>query len=116
MAESPEEVSSEQLKVELDAWRQAHPRATLLEIELAVDEQLAKLRAGLVTDLAQQSPLRDIAELPPDERPKCEQCGLPLIARGKRRRRLKGPGDQEVSLERSYAVCPRCDLGVFPPR
>lgn len=120
MAESSEEMpklpSFGPFELALEAWRAAHPHATLREIELAVDEQLAMLRAEVVSDLAQRSPLRDIAALPVDERPKCEQCQTTLVPRGRRRRTLKGPGDQLVSLDRSYAVCPRCDLGVFPPR
>ena len=120
MGESSEDIAkslvSERFRSSLDAWREAHPRATLREIELAVDGELAALRAEMVSDLAQRSPLRDMASLPVDERPKCEQCHMPLVARGKRRRTLKGPGDQEVSLDRSYAACPRCDLGFFPPR
>ena len=120
MAESSEEIArllgSQTFRLALDGWREAHPHATLREIELAVDEELATLRAELVSDLAQRSPLRDIAALPVDERPRCEQCQTPLVPRGRRRRTLKGPGDQQVSLDRSYAVCPRCDLGLFPPR
>lgn len=86
------------------------------EIELAVDEQLAAVRAEKVAELALRSPLQDIAALPQDERPRCERCQTVLIARGRQRRSLKGPGDQSVSLERSYALCPSCDLGLFPPR
>lgn len=120
MAESSEEIArflaSESVEGWLRSWREAHPQATMREIELAVDERLAMLRAKLVSDLAMQSRLRDIAALPADQRPRCERCGETLLSTGKRRRRMKGPGDQEVILDRSYAVCPRCDLGVFPPR
>ena len=110
------DLASDQFRERLDSWRAAHPRATMREIELAIDEQLAALRADLVTDLSQRSPLRDISSMAEDERPRCERCQTPLIARGKQRRRLRGPGDQLATLDRSYAVCPRCDLGVFPPR
>jgi hypothetical protein len=120
MAKFSEEIAkqfaSEPFRSVLEAWREAHPRATLREIELAVDEQLARLRAEIVSDLAQRSPLRDIAALAVDERPRCEHCQTSLVPRGRRRRTLKGPGDQRVSLDRSYAVCPRCELGLFPPR
>lgn len=120
MVESADDVArrltSQEFVSALDGWRAAHPKATLREIELAVDEQLAKVRAELVSDLAQRSALQDISQLPDAERPWCERCREPLISRGKRRRTLKGPGNEEVSLDRSYAVCPRCDLGLFPPR
>lgn len=120
MAESSEGIArllaSESVEGWLRSWREEHPHATMREIELAVDERLAMLRAKLVSEMAMQSPLRDIAALPTDQRPRCERCGEALVSTGKRRRRMKGPGDQEVLLDRSYAVCPRCDLGVFPPR
>lgn len=120
MGESSREIAkglaSQQFVSALDAWRAAHPKATMREIEIAVDEELAAVRAEMVGELAQRSPLRDIAGLAEDERPRCEQCRLPLISRGTRPRRLKGPRDREVVLERSYGVCPRCELGLFPPR
>lgn len=120
MAESSEEIArglaSQEFVAALDIWRAAHPKATLREIELAVDEQLAAVRAEKVAELAQRSALQDITELPVDERPRCEHCKTPLVSRGRRRRTLKGPGEHLVSLDRSYAVCPSCDLGLFPPR
>lgn len=118
--ESSEEIArgfaSLEFKSRLDLWRTAHPRATLREIEAAIDEELARVRAEMVGRLASRSPLQDIAALPLEERPRCERCHVPLLASGKRRRKLKGPGGEEASLDRSYAVCPRCDLGLFPPR
>lgn len=120
VAESSEGIArlfaSESVEGWLRLWREEHAHATMREIELAVDERLAMLRAKLVSEVAMQSPLRDVAALPAEQRPRCERCGEALVSMGKRRRRMKGPGDQEVILERSYAVCPRCDLGVFPPR
>lgn len=120
MTESSEEIArglaSLEFKSKLDEWRAAHPKATLREIEAAVDEQMAKVRAEMVGELARRSALADLAALAPEERPRCERCRVPLVASGRRRRRLKGPGDEEVTLDRSYAVCPRCDLGLFPPR
>lgn len=109
-------LASNEFQSRLDCWRDAHPRATLLEIERAIDEQLAAVRAELVAELAQRSPLRDIAAMAPDERPRCETCHVPLISKGRQRRTLKGPGDKGATLDRSYAACPRCDLGLFPPR
>lgn len=37
-------------------WRQQHPTATLREIEKAMDERLAKLRAGMLEELIHMSP------------------------------------------------------------
>lgn len=63
-------------------WRQQHPTATLREIEEAVDEQLAKLRAGMLEELTRMSPQADWTQLPQEQRPKCEQCGRTLVSRG----------------------------------
>ena len=40
-------------------WRVAHPRATLREIETALDERLARMRARMLEDLALASPAAD---------------------------------------------------------
>src|SRR5258708_38832128 len=37
-------------------WRQHHPTATLREIEEAMEERLAKLRAGMLEELIHMSP------------------------------------------------------------
>jgi hypothetical protein len=36
-------------------WRAAHPKATLVEIEQAVDEQMNRLRARMIEQAAQAS-------------------------------------------------------------
>jgi RNase P subunit RPR2 len=97
------------------AWRVQHPAATLREIEQAVDERLAGMRARLVEDAVLRSKQADLAALPATERPVCAQCGTVLEARGKRTRRLTTRHNREVRLERSYAVCPTCGGGLFPP-
>src|ERR1700704_3946600 len=97
-------------------WRQQHPRATLREIEEAMDERLAKLRAGMLEDLVKMSPQADWSQGPQEQRPRCERCGEPLESRGKRRRWLQTSGGQQVQLDRSYGTCPQCGQGLFPPR
>ena len=96
-------------------WRVQHPRATLLEIEQEVDVRLAGLRARLVQEAALRSRQTDVSRVSEAERPQCPQCGEALEARGKKVRRLTTTHQQEVTLERSYAVCPRCGSGLFPP-
>jgi hypothetical protein len=96
----------------LDAWRQAHPKATWAEIEAAVEAQLGPLRAALLRDTALAS---DAAELG-GERPRCPDCGAALRPAGTRRRRLRGEQDVTLDLERVYARCPACGTGLFPPR
>jgi YgiT-type zinc finger domain-containing protein len=101
---------SEEVYSGMADWRAAHPRATFAEIEAAVEERLAGLRARLLERAALASAATDLRE-----RPACPQCGGAGRARGKRKRRLAVPGDRVVELERTYAVCPRCGTGRFPP-
>ncbi|HVA89497.1 MAG TPA: YgiT-type zinc finger protein [Chloroflexota bacterium] len=96
-------------------WRVGHPRATLREIEQAVDERLAGVRARLVEDAVLRSTQADLTRLPAAERPVCPACGAVLEARGKQTRRVTTRHDREIRLERSYAVCPQCGDGLFPP-
>ena len=50
-------------------WRRQHPKATFQEIESALDEQLASLRAEMLCDLALTSPTADLTQTPAAERP-----------------------------------------------
>ena len=96
-------------------WRVQHPRATLREIETAVDERLSALRARMLQDAAQESLEAQWSHAPEEERPVCSQCGTPLVARGTHQRRLQTSGGREITLQRSYGVCPGCGAGLFPP-
>ncbi len=93
-------------------WRAAHPKATLAEIEQAVDEQINRLRAQMIQETAQTSAA---AESGADDGLVCEQCGQPLQARGRARRRWQTQGGQRVEVERTYVSCPQCGGGFFPP-
>lgn len=107
---------SEEVVSGMGQWREQHPRATLREIELALDERLAKLRAHMLEDAALASEAADWQGAAPGEQPVCAQCGRRLVARGKRERRLQTQEGEEVVLKRSYGVCPACGAGLFPPR
>ena len=93
-------------------WRAAHPQATLAEIEQAVDEQMNRLRAQLIEETAQASAA---AGSESSMGRVCEQCGQPLQARGRARRRWQTQGGQQVEVERTYVTCPQCGGGFFPP-
>ena len=95
----------------LDAWRQAHPTATWAQIEAEVDAQLRPLRAALLEETAMAS---DAAGLR-GERAVCPDCGASLQAAGTRSRRLRGEGEAPIALTRTYARCPACGTGLFPP-
>lgn len=79
-------------------WRAAHPKATLAEIEQAVDEQMNRLRARMIEQTAQASPA---AESEVSQGLVCEQCGQPLQARGRAKRRWQTQGGHEVEVERT---------------
>jgi hypothetical protein len=101
---------------ELVAWRQAHPRATLAEIEAAVGAALQRVQARYLRDLVAASPLADVARQPAAERPRCPDCGATLVAHGRHERRVLTPGQPEpLAIRRSYAACPACGRGPFPP-
>lgn len=100
----------------LKEWRLQHPRATLAEIETAVDEGLAPMRARMVERMTLASRAADIAGRAVGERARCPRCGAELRPRGKKTRRVVTQGGQELRLERDYGVCPVCKAGLFPPR
>ena len=102
---------------ELAGWRAAHPRATLTEIEAAAGEATRRLQAQYLRDLVEASPSADLAALPPAARPRCPECGERLAPRGRHARDVLTPGQPDpLRIERSYAVCPACQAGLFPPR
>ena len=96
-------------------WRAAHPKATFSEIEAALDERLNQVRARVLADLALASAAADVQAASAGERPRCERCGATLQARGQSERGVLTQGGAEVRLARSYATCPRCGDGSFPP-
>lgn len=97
-------------------WRLQHPRATFGEIETALDEHLATVRARMLQDLALASAATRVSAVPEAERPRCPDCGGVLEARGEEERTLTTTYNQPIRLRRSYATCPACGAGLFPPR
>ncbi len=97
-------------------WRTQHPRATLAEIEAALDERLTRLRAQMLQDAALASPVADWTTQPAAPPPACPTCGHPWQARGLATRQLQTHGGPELALPRRYATCPSCEAGLFPPR
>jgi hypothetical protein len=96
-------------------WRRQHAQATFQEMETALDEQLARLRTQMLQDLALATPSADLPEMRESERPACPTCGLRLEAQGRQTRTLVTEHDQSIALTRSYATCPQCGAGLFPP-
>lgn len=96
-----------QAQRELAAWHATHPDATFYDMELAVEGQIERLRAALLS--AQTDGTFT------EERPACPHCGTTMVRRTRRRKRVVLKGDETVDLERSYVVCPACGEGLFPP-
>ena len=96
-------------------WRLQHPKATLRQIEAALDERLGKMRARMLQDAALASAAADIKTAHVSERPVCSVCGSPLAERTVAARELVTQHNQVLKLERSYGVCPTCGAGLFPP-
>jgi ribosomal protein S27AE len=95
-------------------WRQQHPCATLAEIEAALDERWAVVRARVVQDAALASANADLTGTR-TSRPACPECGTPMAAHGRETRRLTTLHDQPITLIRQRTVCPACGAGLFPP-
>lgn len=118
MDKTPEEhwrELSEHILTDVREWRRIHPKATLREIEDEIHARMSRLEAQLIQDTAQASTSRTWSGASLHERPGCPVCGTPLQARGKRQRKLQGPGGQAVTLNREYGTCPTCGTGLFPP-
>ncbi|MBA2556227.1 MAG: zinc ribbon domain-containing protein [Chloroflexi bacterium] len=90
---------------EVRAWRRAHPRATLTEIERELDTRLRAARAALLAEVAGDGEADDA---------RCPTCGGPLVTRGQRARTLVTDGDATLPLTRADATCPACGTGLFP--
>lgn len=106
---------AEEAMVGMKEWRVSHPKATLAEIEAALDERLAKVRARMLEDTAHMSAAADVAGAREQERPSCPECGGRLEDQGQDTRRLTTAGNQTITLRRSYGLCPRCGTRLFPP-
>jgi len=71
---------SEEVILGMQGWRLQHPRATGGEIEAALDERLAQLRARMMQDMAPASAACDREG--ESEAPRCRRCGAKLKRKG----------------------------------
>lgn len=94
-------------------WRKQHPKATLREIEKALDERMLKLRAQVLEDAAQLSEMRVWTES--EAVALCPDCQQALEFRMRGKRELQTHGGHSIRLEREYGICPKCGQGFFPP-
>lgn len=105
---------SEEVIAGTNAWREKHPKATMREIEEAVDKRLSEMRARMIADTAMKS---GSAEWEAGEKEAvCAECGGELMKKGKKKRKLETREGQKIELEREYGICLKCGYGIFPPR
>ena len=109
------EALADEVLADLRTWRSTHPRASLSEIERALDERWARVRAQILQDVALSSAAARVSGRPEAERAVCGDCGAALEARGTAERTLTTSYEQPIRLRRGYAVCPACGAGRFPP-
>ena len=106
---NPMNLSSEGLAEKMRQWRKEHPKATLTEIEEAVDKEWAQLRQEIVKELAQGASTEEEALL------KCPQCSELMVKNGKKKRKLTMKGGKQVTIERQQMRCLGCGMTLFPP-
>ncbi len=106
---------AEEVLIGIKEWRLQHPKASLSEIEHAIDERWAKARVRILQDAALVSAAATLTTAESTERPRCPECDTQLEARGQEVRQLTTQGDHTITLTRSAAVCPACGRRLFPP-
>jgi hypothetical protein len=104
---------AQEVEQELRVWRRAHPRATLAEIEGAVQVGQARY----LQDLVQASGAATWRTSPSAERPVCASCGERLQPVGPvQERQVLTAGQKEpLRVQRQYGTCSTCGVGLFPP-
>ena len=100
---------SNELSRKMSQWRQANPKATLTEIEKAVEGELAALRKQLVEEMVQEGAVAG------QEVPECPQCGQKMVKNGRRKRKLQSKEGQTIQLDRQQWRCLKCGATLFPP-
>lgn len=107
--QKPQEEMPNDLRRMMNQWRQANPKATLTEIEEAVEAELAQLRTQLVEEMIQEGPQAA------QEVEACPQCGQKMVRNGRRRRKLQSKEGQTIQLQRQQWRCLSCGTTLFPP-
>jgi YgiT-type zinc finger domain-containing protein len=99
----------QEVEASLARWHAEHPDASLAEIEVAVEEQVSRVRTHWLRERVAA------VAATANSRPPCPQCGTALQRRGRRARTLTARGGGTLRVERPYYECPACGTGLFPP-
>lgn len=98
------------MQAEMARWEAEHPDATMRDIELQVEQALARVGAQMMTDIVSRREER----IKSAGAVRCPKCGEPVSGRGKRTRRLQGAHNEAVEIARDYVTCRTCGHGFFP--
>jgi hypothetical protein len=105
-SEPPTAARLSAIEAEFHQWRQAHPMATLSELEMELDRRLRAGRAQVLSDAAGSAQPGSCV---------CPNCGTALVANGHHPRQVVTHADEVLTLDRPYLRCPACGTGLFPP-
>jgi len=95
---------------EMNRWWNAHPQATLTEIE----QQLRPLRRRFEAKLVELQVLQRGAGAQ-DQLPVCPKCGQPMEDKGIQEKPVVGI-EIEGKIPHTYYHCPHCGEGFSPPQ
>ncbi len=102
-------LAAEEMFEELQAWCDAHPKYTLMELEEQARVLRQRLVGRMMSSLVAQREGRG-----PAEGVICGKCGRRMEDKGQHLRTVAGP-EGPVELRRTYYYCPSCKEGLFPP-
>lgn len=99
----------EKLERRIRQWQAGNEKATLSEIEEAIDRELAQLRQELIEGIVEER------EGKVGEGYVCPHCQEGMVKNGQKKRRLKTKGGKEIEIEREQLRCLGCGMTIFPP-
>lgn len=104
----PHDVQDEVIK-RIQQWNKDNPKATLTEIEEAVDAELSRLRRQIVEEIT--GGRSEVGE----ETLVCPNCETTMVKNGKKKRELRSKGGEKLTLKRQQMRCLECGMTLFPP-
>ncbi len=99
----------EEMERQIKQWRQKNPKATLTEIENAIDKELAKIRQSALEELVKERGAEET------EAYSCPNCQTEMVGNGFKERTLRTKEGQTITLKRQQLRCLQCGMTLFPP-
>ena len=94
----------------IEEWQENNPKATLTEMEMAIDEEMNQLRSEIMKRLVKERESKEATNQV------CPNCGRKMGKNGRKKRQLKTKGSEQVEFERQQMRCFGCGMTLFPPR